>query len=941
MMGGGGDVIIIEIGDLGGLAPEPDVMQPGGGLKGLEGLIPIEDENEFVEVDGLDLMPFAEEEMLEVDGLDLLGPIDEAILDGGGDEDDLNLEADDEPEVSSTDPFEVGIEAPSKAEGRGEMTETESATQDDTSAPEADEDGPEEPEEDDEDDEDTEPGRPPIEEPEDKEARRQFHAALDRWAATGFDPLFIDKDAQAKKWLAPALVGLGMGTAPLSMSYMNQDDPSAAPPPAPPAQQQVVEEAPAPPAMPQVQTPKKKAPQRSTERATSFETFMQGGNAESLEQAASGLGGGYKRHTQLMEENPDKALDIAQAWNAGLMGQQPTDAANSDIASAFSYKLGLETAKAFKPEGSKKQAFGQRERDLVRHYVHKATGEAPLAIPVRDVVGYTCPHCKVSIHEKFGSNWDREEDAHVCNKCGGKFHYKTKDEREADRAAVDAFFNRGASKQTDDSRRLFKLMMRRDPDRTSSIQMDLDNWAYLDRTAQSVPERPYEGDEFDVTAEFDEEGEPGDIIEFLGIDSEGDYVYTIAAKEYEGFVGKSHWDSAIENGVLVPHEEDTTTNAPTEEPCPACGRNKTIGEDCWWCGKQARTADADSGLERQEMLAPQHEREDLGGIEDPVEQPEAVIETPTQQAIEHRTEASVLFDRKHADVSWHLDPHEDVVIGWEELMPERALKNHGPGRKAGERKRAALAGFKRFASIMEKLGINVDEAMLPHIRIEAPNVPGVDPEESYEVIHHNFRTNEITLKPTGEGENIVLPEQVIEDQFNAASGVAPGAESGIPYEFLPPHKEQPVQRTDEEWEDIRQKYRDLYSDSPEGTGLMEMTEDDVEPAPTVNERSMPIDQFDPGSIPGKRVLTPPGVDPEHGFISGPEGGTWPLEEGELQQLMDTPSTEHRQPSIGPEPGLTGHEQTVPSVPRAEPYKQPPQPGATQEVPAERWTQDYP
>lgn len=70
--------------------------------------------------------------------------------------------------------------------------------------------------------------------------------------------------------------------------------------------------------------------------------------------------------------------------------------------------------------------------------------EAPLAIPIRDVVSYSCPHCNEVIHEKFGSRWDEKSDAHVCVKCGGKFHYKTKEEREADLAAVDAFFNRGS-----------------------------------------------------------------------------------------------------------------------------------------------------------------------------------------------------------------------------------------------------------------------------------------------------------------------------------------------------------------------------------------------------------------------------------------------------------------------------------------------------------------
>jgi len=61
-----------------------------------------------------------------------------------------------------------------------------------------------------------------------------------------------------------------------------------------------------------------------------------------------------------------------------------------------------------------------------------------LAVPITGVVGYSCPHCGVELHEKSGSRWDG--DAHVCNACGGRFQFKTDEERQADREAVDRLF---------------------------------------------------------------------------------------------------------------------------------------------------------------------------------------------------------------------------------------------------------------------------------------------------------------------------------------------------------------------------------------------------------------------------------------------------------------------------------------------------------------------
>jgi hypothetical protein len=128
-------------------------------------------------------------------------------------------------------------------------------------------------------------------------------------------------------------VGLATGIGAGGYGLMGDDAPAAVnqPPPAPPAMEQTVE-APAPktPGVPK----------------TTWETFMAGGNAERLEAEAAKPGGGYAMHERLMEQHPDKALDMANAWNAGLTNQAPPPAANQDITVAFSYKLGLETNKS-------------------------------------------------------------------------------------------------------------------------------------------------------------------------------------------------------------------------------------------------------------------------------------------------------------------------------------------------------------------------------------------------------------------------------------------------------------------------------------------------------------------------------------------------------------------------------------------------------------------
>lgn len=73
----------------------------------------------------------------------------------------------------------------------------------------------------------------------------------------------------------------------------------------------------------------------------------------------------------------------------------------------------------------------------------------PLAKPVQGIVDYQCPHCNVVLHEKFGSRWDRDSGALVCNECGGAFHYKTEEERARDRAATESFFG-GRTAQKED-----------------------------------------------------------------------------------------------------------------------------------------------------------------------------------------------------------------------------------------------------------------------------------------------------------------------------------------------------------------------------------------------------------------------------------------------------------------------------------------------------------
>ncbi len=123
---------------------------------------------------------------------------------------------------------------------------------------------------------------------------------------------------------------------------------------------------------------------------------------------------------------PIETEELPETWGKGQFEDfyQPGEEEHPDIAEYY----GLGDL----PEGEFVEPIEPTE-----HWYGKY---GQLAEPIRDVVGYRCLHCKESIHEKFGSSWDEESDAHVCNKCGGKFHYKTEEERATEREALERLF---------------------------------------------------------------------------------------------------------------------------------------------------------------------------------------------------------------------------------------------------------------------------------------------------------------------------------------------------------------------------------------------------------------------------------------------------------------------------------------------------------------------
>jgi hypothetical protein len=271
-------------------------------------------------------------------------------------------------------------------------------------------------------------------------------------------------------------------------------------------------------------------------------------------------------------------------------------------------------------------------------------------------------------------------------------------------------------------------------------------------------------------------------------------------------------------------------------------------------------------------------------------------------------------------------------------------------------RRQGIRHVKRLASIMRKVGIDIGEAQLPQMRIELgsgwedkASEFGIDPEESYEVIRHNFKTDEVTLRPTGEGADVVLPADTIEFAFVKAPGLAPAGPTTFEYTPVTPSGP-PVERSEEEWEAIRQKWQDVtYDDGPGSTTSFE---------PEAPSGQIPMEW----AVPEERGLAE---------VVGPGGeGRWPLEPGDLQRYMDMPETGEgpavtrpqmtqapggmpavtapqsptapvRQRSLGPHPSVTGYEPTqmtpsAPAQPAPTTPAAPAQPGATQQVPAERW-----
>ena len=121
----------------------------------------------------------------------------------------------------------------------------------------------------------------------------------------------------------------------------------------------------------------------------------------------------------------------------------PTPEAPAELPGAGEEIPAVESEEA---PGASEEEHGERESHAassralraagLRYHRRVAANDAPPAAPVTGVTGYRCPHCKEKLHEKFGSYWDADSDAHVCAKCGGRFYYKTEEERARDLEAL-------------------------------------------------------------------------------------------------------------------------------------------------------------------------------------------------------------------------------------------------------------------------------------------------------------------------------------------------------------------------------------------------------------------------------------------------------------------------------------------------------------------------
>jgi hypothetical protein len=141
-----------------------------------------------------------------------------------------------------------------------------------------------------------------------------------------------------------------------------------------------------------------------------------------------------------------------------------------------------------------------------------------------------------------------------------------------------------------------------------------------------------------------------------------------------------------------------------------------------------------------------------------------------------------------------------------------------------------LRHIERLAGILDKVGINLGEAQKLDTYIQlgfrADDVAqqyGLQPDTPYEVVGHNFQTDLARLQPKDGGPEIEVPGAVVEEQFEAWH--APKQTIERPGERPPT----PIERSEEEWEAIRQRWRDVTLD--EGPGSVVEFDDEEPEAP--------------------------------------------------------------------------------------------------------------
>lgn len=170
-----------------------------------------------------------------------------------------------------------------------------------------------------------------------------------------------------------------------------------------------------------------------------------------------------------------------------------------------------------------------------------------------------------------------------------------------------------------------------------------------------------------------------------------------------------------------------------------------------------------------------------------------------------------------------------------------------PQTREAQNRQAHLEPIKRFARLIEKMGADLDTLKLPRMvvyfdprdEIEASEMQtkyGIEPEVAYEFAHHDFKGARVVLAPIEGGESVTVPENVVEDSFyidrlSASEAKPKKTPQEREYGRWQRPEWKPVERTPEEWEKLREKWRNVTYENPEAEEGKEETTMSLLPPP--------------------------------------------------------------------------------------------------------------